>query len=225
MNQKHKIYSFLKQKYFTAFPWEHWMTKHDVCFIHIPKNAGTSIRTYFGAPRFGRQHLPFSFYKKSDKFLWNKATSFAVLREPHERFISLYNYLKNGGNKLKDASNTIYKSLDFSSPDAFLASVIESSQLSCLDPLFFQQAYFVLDKQGNIGVDYLVTLDQLPRFLKHHWGRPFDLKLNASPSLTAELKDSNKDRLRSMLSLDFELFDKVSKQDLPMGAIRHCRSS
>ena len=84
-------------------------------FVHIPKTAGSSIRhilpesdewkfpgghaparTYYG---FFLRNFPVNKVAKVPLGLgkWNEYTKFAFIRNPWARFVSAYNFLKNGG--------------------------------------------------------------------------------------------------------------------------------
>lgn len=63
-------------------------------FIHIPKNAGTSIIESMNCKDnfFIDKHI--SEYKKYYKNYWNNYTKFTVIRDPVSRFISAYKFAR-----------------------------------------------------------------------------------------------------------------------------------
>ena len=63
--------------------------KYECYFLHIPKTAGTSIASAFG---FGKVHRSYEDLRKHAQ--WGKWHSFAVVRNPWERLLSAYSYLK-----------------------------------------------------------------------------------------------------------------------------------
>ena len=64
-------------------------------FIHIPKAAGNSFSIGLYGISNGH-HTAFDYYKDNKKE-WEKLFSFTVVRNPLDRFLSAYNFLKNNG--------------------------------------------------------------------------------------------------------------------------------
>ena len=88
-----------------------------IIFIHIPKNAGTSIEwalmtdkqkkecdkhefgyeewkvNYYNIEKINR-HSKFNDYKHFESVKWLNYTKIAVIRNPYDRMVSWYNYLK-----------------------------------------------------------------------------------------------------------------------------------
>lgn len=71
--------------------------KHNLLFIHIFKNAGTSIRTLMsgtGCEEILTGHATAADVKQELGSEWDKLTSFAVIRNPFDWMLSLYNYIR-----------------------------------------------------------------------------------------------------------------------------------
>ena len=69
-------------------------------FIHIPKNAGTSIE-YCLAPKLAKprsQHATSLELREMWKSMFQKLYKFAIYRDPVSRLVSAFSYLYEGGN-------------------------------------------------------------------------------------------------------------------------------
>ena len=76
--------------------------KYKAIFIHIPKNAGTSIEEYFGNESVRIQpskHADIHEIKSRFKNSYNNYKKFTIIRNPYDKMVSWYFYLKkNLGN-------------------------------------------------------------------------------------------------------------------------------
>ena len=71
--------------------------EHKTIFIHIPKNAGTSIETYFANESVRIQpskHADIWEIKNRFKNSYNNYKKFTIIRNPYDKMISWYFYLK-----------------------------------------------------------------------------------------------------------------------------------
>ena len=79
--------------------------KYKSIFIHIPKNAGTSIEEYFGNGSVRIQpskHADIHEIKKKFKNSYNNYRKFTIIRNPYDKMVSWYFYLKrNLGKKYR----------------------------------------------------------------------------------------------------------------------------
>mgnify|MGYP000468094886 CR=1 FL=1 len=135
------------------FPYERYMRKNRCVFIHVPKAAGTSVRRTLGAPERGRRHLPWYVYYSASPERFNRYFKFAVVREPAERILSGYLYLREGGNGREDLDIAEY----VRSFDSFYSFVVSGLAASPVlhHPLFRSQASYLCDWRGDIQVDFL----------------------------------------------------------------------
>ncbi len=65
--------------------------QHKIIFIHIPKCAGRSICHAFNQ-HF--DHHTASFYETQHTEHWNQYTKFTTVRNPYQRLVSMYHYIK-----------------------------------------------------------------------------------------------------------------------------------
>jgi len=74
--------------------------KEKLIFIHIPKNAGSSIKKYLlGNESFEKLDRPWKHktifdIKKSNLDIYNNYNKFAIVRNPYDRMVSWFSYLK-----------------------------------------------------------------------------------------------------------------------------------
>ena len=71
--------------------------EHRTIFVHIPKNAGTSIEEYFGNSSFVIQpnkHDSIYDVKKRFPNSYSNYRKFTIIRNPYDKMVSWYSYLK-----------------------------------------------------------------------------------------------------------------------------------
>lgn len=133
---------------------------YECIFVHIPKNAGLSVSyTLFG--NTGGSHRKIRDYQQ----LYAAATfkryfKFAFVRNPWDRVVSTYFFLKKGGITEKDrlwADTNVQPYSDFKD---FIRSWLTEENIN--QSLHFQsQMDFLIDSSGNIGVDFIGRFETL----------------------------------------------------------------
>ncbi|MBA6412293.1 sulfotransferase family 2 domain-containing protein [Parahaliea sp. F7430] len=134
-------------------------------FIHIPKAAGTSIRYALGEPEAGRKHLPWWVYKTANPNKYNKYYKFSFIRNPVDRLVSGYTYLRNGGNKQADdmlVANYLRKYKNF---ESFVEQEILSGFMTN-HHIFRPQSWYLCDWSGDIKVDFLGSYENIDEDFK-----------------------------------------------------------
>ncbi|UAK23338.1 sulfotransferase family protein [Sphingomonas nostoxanthinifaciens] len=128
-------------------------------FIHIPKNAGQSVSHAL----YGMQvkHASIRYYRRAAPDL-ARLPSFAILRDPVERFASAYHYARQGGhpdNRITPGFFRIYSR--FGGVDDALDHVEAARSVYDVDHVFRPQSWYVTDRHGAVAVDRLLDFSEL----------------------------------------------------------------
>ena len=160
--------------------------KRKLIFVHIPKNAGTSIHSLFDTQL--EDYLPdqkWDKYKEHFSEYWDSYTTFTVIRDPISRFISFYKYWRM--NDLTDCDiNEFVDNLD----------EIDT-------PLKNKQSSFICDN-GKVMVDVLVRYENLHQDLEKININDIP-HLNSSETFPIDLSKSSIDKLHQIYKEDFKL--------------------
>ena len=147
---------------------------HDkkLIFIHIPKNAGTSVFDAMGALKEGKRPNDafIGEYKMLYKEYWNNYTKFAIIRDPIDRFISSYKFAQMEESGWFSSKNTdgyekhpwydICSKLEI---NEYVSWLRETNQFGLLP-----QSLFLNDENGNISkeIDYIARFENITEDLK-----------------------------------------------------------
>ena len=132
--------------------------KEQFVFVHIPKCGGVSIYSdefiYFHHNLRDKNFVYFkdSLERKGAEF------SFAFVRNPWDRLVSAYEYLKNGGICPLDAED--YLNL-FSKYENFKEMVLNWEEVFFDQIHFKSQSDWICDNDGNIIVDFVGKFENL----------------------------------------------------------------
>jgi len=186
--------------------------RRNVIFLHVPRTGGTSIsRTLYGHDSV--EHHSARCLKAMAPQFWNTTQSFAVVRDPLDRFVSSYAFVRGGGTE------TCRLSAVFRAQTAAIRSVddyldfIEERGVMDLDFVMRPQSWFVCDARGApmvrrlflYGHDHAALLAYL---------RPFGVDslpwLNRSVRIPLTLSRRQKLRVEKIYGDDFALMDFLS---------------
>ena len=140
----------------------------DYLFIHIPKNAGISIaNALYGKPVWPRTwHRTALQIKNEYPDFFTTRISFAVIRNPWDRVVSAYEYLRAGGTpRAPLARKTTPPSAKLRSFEVFVLEYLlpNKDRLHALDEVLWEQTIFIDDGKGNCLVDFLARFEELDR--------------------------------------------------------------
>ncbi|MFM8497706.1 MAG: class I SAM-dependent methyltransferase [Planctomycetia bacterium] len=177
---------------FGPFPKEISQAGH--LFIHVPKAAGSSFSLALYGRSFGHHTLAEwqANYPRSTANL----RTIAVVRDPVDRFLSAFRYLKQGGMNAADARFARDVIGSSSTCSQFAQALLTPDVASrALDSGFHfrRQVDFLRDRSGRIAIDLLVPFERLDAAAPHVAcviGRPFTLpRVNETPGAREQLTD------------------------------------
>ena len=193
----------------------HWrideaVRRRNLIFVHVPRAAGTSIARALYGPRCTR-HYSIRYFKTVSPRFWEGADSFAVLRDPFDRFSSSYAFVVSGGTDACRLSDVfVRQTARLKSVDDYLSFIEERDDLS-LDFVMRPQSWFVCDlKTGAPLVRHLFLYGQDDGLLKSYL-RAHDVGelpwLNMSERMPILLSPRQKRRIERIYVRDFELVE------------------
>lgn len=192
------------------FPYTPASIKKKFIFVHIPKAAGTSVRVALGEPKIGRQHLPWWIYQQASPKRFDEYYKFAFVRDPLERALSGYKYLKSGGNKSGDLIVSQYLKRYKSFNDFVECELLNGNMI--YHPIFRPQSWYLCDWNGDIRVDYIGRFENLENDFNHIM-KNMGLKQSGLPNINKSngsdevVSNYSKVLIKKIYKDDYILFD------------------
>jgi Sulfotransferase family len=181
-----------------------------VLFIHIPKNAGMSVSNIlYGTPVF---HPTIRYYQRVAPDVVRDFPSFAIWRDPVERFVSAYRYAQAGGARTVSVSRAFRNQyLAFSSLEGAIDHVETAPSLFDVDHIFRPQFWYVANMAGRIGVQTLCMIEDLNRAvaLDALPGLRSIGRINESKIIDVDLTRAQRQRLEQLYPIDFAIHDSL----------------
>ncbi|ECQ7377204.1 sulfotransferase family 2 domain-containing protein [Campylobacter coli] len=189
--------------------------KYKCIFIHVPKVAGSSIeRVIYQTDKWLVGHVKASDYTKFDKDKFDSYFSFGFVRNPYDRVVSAYHYLKNDSPDPCDIkwgrlhiNNLTFEEFILSLQDEeFKEEILSKNHFS------FQYKY-LCDKNMNILVNFIGRFEKLDNDFKKILNilRRKDSLVHINKSKHLNYRDYYNSQtykiIREIYRDDFEIFD------------------
>jgi hypothetical protein len=144
----------------------------NVLFIHIPKNAGTWVRKTIPGSNGGHDHLSLFEIRKHYPELVEQCMTFAIVRNPWERVVSMYNFHFNT-NKMDIKGWGVYglnilKKHNVETFDEFVRLLFEHrDNIRGLGEIVWEkQMYFITDEKNEVIVDKIIHIENIHNEMK-----------------------------------------------------------
>lgn len=156
----------LRYEKISDYPYRKYFLAHQCIFIHIPKNAGTSVLSSLAGHHFHRDHCTYREYQAANPELFIKYFKFCFSRNPLDRLASVYRYLSLGGNKDDDLyfTNKIHDT--FTTFDRFVVEYLDENIIH-EHRLFMPQYLYVFDHTGKLMVDFVGKFENIDEDYQH----------------------------------------------------------
>jgi len=193
------------------------MRRRKLIFVHVPRVAGMSIvRALYG--RGCIRHFSMRYYRAIDPVFAAQAESFALLRDPVDRFASAYAFVRNGGTVASRLSDVFAaQTAHIASVDDYLSFLEDRSALD-LDFVMRPQSWFVCGEDGAVLVKRLFLYGQdrpaLGSFLKSH-GIEVLPWLNRTERTELRLTPRQLGRIERLYASDFALIKSLRASRRP----------
>ena len=146
----------------TDNPYSSLEDSEKIIFIHVPKNAGNGIiRSLYGCEATG--HNTALSYKKADSVKFEDYFKFGVCRNPWDRVVSAYHYLKQGGMGFLDKEFEKKCLHQFESFEQFIYFLRSKQGLKLMRWTHFMPQSDFLCIEDEIAVDLLLRFESLER--------------------------------------------------------------
>ncbi|MCR8677617.1 sulfotransferase family 2 domain-containing protein [Campylobacter sp. S4:11] len=189
--------------------------KYKCIFIHVPKVAGSSIeRVIYQTDRWLVGHVKASDYVKLDRAKFESYFSFGFVRNPYDRVVSAYHYLKNDSPDPLDIKwgKLNIRDLEFKEfvlklqDDEFRQNILRKNH-------FYFQNKYLCDENMNILVNFVGKFEQLNSDFKKILGilNRKDSLIHVNKSKHCDYRDyynyETYKIIREIYKNDFEIFD------------------
>ena len=134
-------------------------------FLHIPRNAGSSVEAILLADMDLRasQHFSAMEWRDSDFKLFNKLLKFCTIRNPYDRIVSAWSYLRAGGNQKPGDMEWAAHLQQLGSFAAFVLHYFKNKTFQWntykLPVHFVPQHLFVTNEEGELLVDVCIEFE------------------------------------------------------------------
>jgi hypothetical protein len=177
-----------------------WPNANQTIFIHIPKTAGTSItQALFGG---GSRHVPYFEYERANPRKFERFFKFAFVRNPWDRLVSTYVFLKKGGVNDMDRRWAAENLAGYDNFAVFVEGWLSEKNIWSWVH-FKPQHHFICDANLRVRMDFVgrvETIDADYRYICEHLGVAAELR-RTNQSDHRHYSEYYTDRLRERVAV------------------------
>ena len=192
-------------------PYTSFNDDRECIFIQIPKTASTSIAKAIGDK--GNRHKKSIWYKRYDEKKFENYFSFGFVRNPWNRILSAFDYLKRGGGNKLDVKWSSKHLRDIDSFSEFIKRLkIKRFRKRILSWQHFQPQWkFLCDEKHKLIVDYVGSYENIAQDIKK-----VENKINMDIELGYENVTPNKRINRYYDEESHRLVSNIYERDIKM---------
>jgi hypothetical protein len=143
------------------YPYRAFSRRHRCVFIHVPRTGGSSVLEALGTPDC-RYHAPYWVYMQADPRKFAAYFKFSFVRNPWDRAVSTYFYLREGGCGPADASLCARINARCPTFDSFVMDFLTEETIH-EHGLFVPQYLFLYDHAGTCMMDFVGRFENMAK--------------------------------------------------------------